>query len=80
MKTGEPFAWTTDMLVGNWRVLPFEGSLAVGPNPYEQTSSLEDQYWWIGQDGNMRECYTDDLLTFGADGSFSIDFQNFHMD
>ena len=25
----------------------------------------------------MRECYTDDLLTFGADGSFSIDFQNF---
>ena len=73
----EPFAWTTDMLVGNWRVLPFEGSLAVGPNPYEQTPSLEDQYWWIGQDGNMRECYTDDLLTFGADGSFSIDFQNF---
>ena len=73
----EPFAWTTDMLIGNWRVLPFEGSLAVGPNPYEQTPSLEDQYWWIGQDGNMRECYTDDLLTFGADGSFSIDFQNF---
>ena len=73
----EPFAWTTDMLVGNWRVLPFEGSLSVGPNPFESREDPVGEWWSLGQDGNMRECYTDDLLTFGADGSFSIDFQNF---
>ena len=71
----EPFNWTTNLLIGEWRVLPFEGSLVVGPNPYELTPNLEDNWWWLGQDGDMRECYTDDIYTFGADGSFSIDFQ-----
>ncbi|MDF2158797.1 hypothetical protein [Algoriphagus sp. CAU 1675] len=55
-------------LVGNWKMEPVEGALAVGP-------TAGSQEWWSNsaQDVTTRSCFFDDVYTFEADGTFSMD-------
>lgn len=58
---------TASSLVGNWKMDPVAGSLAVGP------SEGSSEWWSIGAgDVTTRACFYDDVYTFNADGSFKI--------
>lgn len=58
----------TSEITGNWKMEPVAGALAVGP-------SAGSSEWWANSadDVSARACFFDDVYTFGADGSFSID-------
>ncbi|MFC3417115.1 hypothetical protein [Algoriphagus hitonicola] len=55
-------------VAGDWQMEPVAGAFSVGPNPgsTEFFSSSAD-------DVTTRACFFDDVYTFGADGSFSIE-------
>jgi len=57
-----------DPIIGEWSLTPMEAALAVGP-----AEGSAD--WWFNtaDDVAARACLFDDVWTFGADGSFSID-------
>jgi len=56
-----------DPIIGEWSLASTEAALAVGPAP----GSAD---WWFNttDDVAARACLFDDVWTFGADGSFSI--------
>ena len=53
-------------LVGDWKLAPHAGSLAVG-------ESADNLGWWSSDEATAttRACLFDDVYTFGSDGSFS---------
>jgi hypothetical protein len=53
-------------LSGDWKLAPAAGALAVGPNAGEVGN------WWSNDDASVtvRACLFDDVVTFGADGTF----------
>ena len=55
-------------IVGSWQLAPIAGALKVGPN-------VDDGSWWQNAEGDVtaRGCLFDDVITFGADGSATID-------
>lgn len=55
-------------IVGDWRLDPVAGAFKVGP-------AAGSSEWWQNSDGDVatRACHFDDMYTFGADGSFSVD-------
>jgi len=61
-------AVTAADLVGDWKLAPVAGALAVG-------ESAENLGWWSSteEDATTRACLFDDVYTFGSDGSFSQD-------
>ena len=54
-----------DPLIGNWKLAPLQGSLAVGPAP-------GDYSWWSITAGDLitRACLYDDVYQFNEDGTF----------
>lgn len=59
-------------LVGNWKIEPVAGALAVGPGQ-------GDGSFWTSDvtDITLRDCYYDDVWTFDEFGSIAIDMGNF---
>ncbi|TDQ14778.1 hypothetical protein DFQ04_3372 [Algoriphagus boseongensis] len=55
-------------IVGKWKMEPVEAALAVGP-----TAGSREWYFNSTADVTTRACFFDDVYTFGADGSFSLD-------
>jgi hypothetical protein len=53
-------------LVGDWKLAPVAGALAVG-------ESADNLGWWSSDEATAttRACLFDDVYTFGSDGSFS---------
>jgi hypothetical protein len=69
----ETFIWqykyvkvASSALVGDWKLSPIAGALAVGPNANEVGN------WWSNDDAAVtaRACLFDDVFKFGADGAF----------
>lgn len=63
----EPENPTAAALVGNWVMAPESGSFKVGPG-------VDNGDWFSSSadDVTLRACYFDDVYTFGADGSFTM--------
>ena len=57
---------TAANLVGDWKIAPVAGALAVG-------ESADNLGWWSSDEETVttRACLFDDVFTFGSDGSFS---------
>jgi hypothetical protein len=67
IKVAEPAAPAP--VIGSWKLAPVAEALWVGPN-------VEDpQAWWASDESTVttRACLFDDVITFRADGSMSID-------
>ncbi|WP_144606783.1 hypothetical protein [Algoriphagus algorifonticola] len=59
---------TATSVVGNWKMEPVAGALAVG------SSEGASDYWANGAgDVTARACFFDDVYTFNADGTFTMD-------
>lgn len=55
-------------ITGTWSIEPVAGSMAVGPTP-----GSTEWYQISAADVIARACFYDDVYTFGADGTFTID-------
>ena len=66
----EDFEFDISALYGEWELLPMDGALLVANAGIIDTNE-STEIWWALPFGE-RDCFTDDVYSFGPDGGFSI--------
>ena len=66
----EDFVFDASTLYGEWELLPMDGALWVGDAGILNTDENTQTYWELPF--GERDCFTDDVYSFGPDGGFSI--------